>query len=178
MKASDFISLGSTLVAIAALFLTAYLARINLESARRNAHDGRVWERKVDVLLDFLEWLEDDATDGTPKSSSTDDAAHAPHIPTRLYSRLTAFLPEFDQPVAKMRLAVGKWRRQGLLFEREEVAYADLQSAEQVASYQLEVMRTLVRNEVRLAPHTASPLRGHMLERLRQPRAVQPTSSG
>lgn len=55
------IALGSSLVALAALVLTAYLARLNLQHQRLEAHRGRVWERQVDIVPEFLEWLKTDA---------------------------------------------------------------------------------------------------------------------
>jgi hypothetical protein len=70
VTSSDWIALGSTSVALAALALTAYLARLNLRHQRDEAHRGRVWERKVDILLEFLEWLESEAAVGNPRAAA------------------------------------------------------------------------------------------------------------
>jgi len=95
------IALGSSLVALAALVLTAYLARLNLQHQRLEAHRGRVWERQVDIVPEFLEWLKTDAADGRPPVDSSDPVDYAPRMPVALHARLTAFLPELSEELAK-----------------------------------------------------------------------------
>src|SRR5215218_9106162 len=155
MDASDVIAVSSTFVALGALVLTGYIARVNLEHQRVEAHRGRVWERKVDVILEFLEWVEMDAADGRPIDNADDPLQQAPRIPTSLHSRLTAFVPEFGQEIAAARLAVGKWRHVGALYREGRASQADLENAMNDVGVRLEHLRGLAKNEVREVPYFA-----------------------
>jgi hypothetical protein len=50
IKVPELIALCSTLIALGALILTAYLARMTLRHQQTEAHRDRVWERKTDAL--------------------------------------------------------------------------------------------------------------------------------
>ncbi|MEU4689713.1 hypothetical protein [Actinoplanes sp. NPDC023714] len=173
MQASDIVALGSTAVAVAALILTAYLARLNLRHQQLEAHRGRLWERKVNTLLEFLEWLETDAADGR-RASSGDAVDQAPRPSKSLYVRLHAFMPQgFMEELAAGSLAIGKWRLALARFDEGEAARADVDNAADEAHRHLQYMRALARNEVRLMPHRSEKITPAFLSLLQDRRLTR-----
>jgi hypothetical protein len=156
IKVPELIALCSTLVALGAFILTAYLARMTLRHQQTEAHRDRVWERKTDALLDFLQWIETDAAVGDVEGEVVDPSDRAPRLPAALYVRLKVFTP--DGFMSELRLAseaVDEWRHAVAPFLEGKGSLKDVTDAQGEAGRHLGRMRLLAQEEIRNPPHIA-----------------------
>lgn len=130
-----------------------------------------MWERKVDILLEFLEWLESEAAVGNPQGGGGDAFDRAPRTPDSIYVRVAAFAPDgFMDELATACLAIGRRREALAEFDEGKASRADVGAAALEADRNLEYMRALVRNEVKMAPYRSEKVTPALLRALRERR--------
>jgi len=153
MTVSSFVALGSVLVAVASLALTAFLALLNRraqiadrEAQSVEAHHVRLWGHKVPAILDYLVWLEAHADDVTA-------VARYPAPDDALYVKVTTFGPEnVADLIARARVAVAQLRvaqEQHAVGETEERAVWE---AAQATDLELSALRGLLRQDLITEP--------------------------
>lgn len=153
----SFVALGSLLVAIASLALSAFLALLNRraqvadrEAQSMEAHRVRLWNQRVPAVLDYLVWLEANADAAT-------QVARYPAPDDALYVQITTFGPEgVASLIAQGRMAVAQLQMAQARYAAGEGPQQAVIDAVDAVDIKLSTLRELLRQDLIASPSTSA----------------------